>query len=150
QAMPVRAMCAASVAFFAAQGLTAARVVPASLQTGAIIALILVWSAAVVEPIVRFWLVARGLPAVQAWRLRSLSLGFGGLVAIRLFAITVGAVASSPAAQIAIQVIVLCIVPLLYISFSPPAWLRRQWRGSEEEGLRAFMQDLLLLREDRF
>jgi signal transduction histidine kinase/DNA-binding response OmpR family regulator len=143
------AMAAASVAFFGAEALVAARLAPASLETGAVIALVLVWSAAVVEAIVRFWLVARGLPAVQAWRLRSLSLGFGGLVAILLFAIAVGAVASTPAMQIAIQVIVLAIVPLLYISFSPPAWLRRQWRGSEEEGLRTFMQDLLLLREDR-
>jgi signal transduction histidine kinase/CheY-like chemotaxis protein len=145
----VVAMTAATVSFFAAEALAAARVAPMSLQTVAVIALILIWSAAVVEPIVRFWLVARGLPAVQAWRLRSLSLGFGGLVAILLFAITVGAVASSPAAQVAIQLIVLVIVPLLYISFSPPAWLRREWRASEEEGLRTFMQDLLLLHEDR-
>ncbi len=143
------AMASASVAYFAAQALSAARVAPAALQTGAVILLILIWSAAIVEPIVRFWLVSRGLPAVQAWRLRSLSLGFGGLVAILLFAITAGAVASSPAAQVAIQVIVLVIVPLLYISFSPPAWLRREWRASEEEGLRTFMQDLLLLHEDR-
>ncbi len=146
----VVAMAGASAAFFAAEGLTAARVVPTGVQTGAVIALILVWSAAVAEPIVRFWLVGRGLPAVQAWRLRSLSLGFGGLVAILLFAVTLGAVASNPAIQVAIQLIVLVIVPLLYISFSPPAWLRRQWRASEEEGLRTFMQDLLLLREDRF
>jgi signal transduction histidine kinase/CheY-like chemotaxis protein len=142
-------MTAATVSFFVAEALVAARVAPASLQTAVVIALILIWSAAVVEPIVRFWLAARGLPAVQAWRLRSLSLGFGGLVAILLFAITVGAAASSPAAQVAIQVTVLVIVPLLYISFSPPAWLRREWRASEEEGLRVFMQDLLLLNEDR-
>src|SRR5260370_13465371 len=38
------------------------------------VALVLVWSACVGEPIVRFWIVARNLPAVQAWRLRSLSL----------------------------------------------------------------------------
>jgi signal transduction histidine kinase/CheY-like chemotaxis protein len=37
------------------------------------------------------------------------------------------------------------IVPFLYASFAPPAWLRRQWRSSEEDGLRAFMQDMLLL-----
>jgi signal transduction histidine kinase/DNA-binding response OmpR family regulator len=145
----VVAMASASVVYFAAQALSAARLVPAPLQTVAVIALVLIWSAAIVEPIVRFWLVSRGMPAVQAWRLRSLSLGFGGLVAILLFAITVGAAASSPTAQVAIQVIVLVIVPLLFISFSPPAWLRREWRASEEEGLRIFMQDLLLLHEDR-
>src|SRR5229473_2589395 len=112
-------------------------------------AFILVWSAIVIEPIFRFWLVARGLPAVQAWRLRSLSLGFAGIVAILLIAVGAGTAASNGAVQLAIQLIVLAIVPLLYVSFAPPAWLRREWRASEEEGLRVFMQDLLLLHEGR-
>jgi signal transduction histidine kinase/CheY-like chemotaxis protein len=111
------------------------------------IALVAVWSAAVGEPIVRFWLVARELPAVQAWRLRALSLGFAGLVAVLLVAVAAGA-STSNSVQIGIQLVVISIVPLLYISFSPPAWLRREWRASEEEGLRAFLQDLLLLREE--
>src|SRR4029077_877729 len=106
------------------------------------------WAATVLEPIVRFWLVARDLPAVQAWRLRSLSFGFGGLVAILILAVAAGAFASNPTFQVLIQLLVLPIVPLLYVSFSPPAWLRRQWRSSEEEGLRAFMQDMLLLSEE--
>ncbi len=145
----VVAMAGGSLVFLAAQYLATSDTARASLLTAAGIALVLIWSAAVVEPIVRFWLVARGLPAVQAWRLRSLSLGFAGLVAILLFAVGAGAAASSQLVQIAIQVVVLFIVPLLYVSFSPPAWLRREWRASEEEGLRAFMQDLLLLHEDR-
>jgi len=119
------------------------------LMTAATIALIGVWSASVVEPIVRFWLVAGALPAVQAWRLRFLSLGFGGIVVILLFALGARSAASVPQVQIAIQVLVLIIVPMLYVSFSPPAWLRREWRASEEDGLREFMQDLLLLRQDR-
>jgi signal transduction histidine kinase/CheY-like chemotaxis protein len=119
------------------------------LMTSATIGLILAWSAAVVEPIVRFWLVAGGLPAVQAWRLRFLSLGFGGIVVILLFAIGARSAASVPQVQIAIQVLVLIIVPMLYVSFSPPSWLRREWRASEEDGLREFMQDLLLLRQNR-
>jgi signal transduction histidine kinase/DNA-binding response OmpR family regulator len=110
--------------------------------------LIFVWCAAVGEPIVRFWLVARDLPAVQAWRLRSLSLGFGGLVAILLFAISVGIFSHSPLVQVVVELVVIAIVPLLYASFSPPAWLRREWRASEEEGLRAFTEQLLL-NEDR-
>src|SRR5712692_10996593 len=129
--------------------LSLAGAIPTSIETGAAIGLVLVWSAIVVEPIVRFWLVARTLPAVQAWRLRSLSLGFAGLVLVLLFAVGAGAAASNPAVQLAIQVVVLAIVPLLYVSFAPPAWLRREWRASEEEGLRAFMQDLLLLHESR-
>jgi signal transduction histidine kinase/CheY-like chemotaxis protein len=101
-----------------------------------------------VEPIIRFWLVARDLPAVQAWRLRSLSIGFGGLVALLLVAIGSLAFKSNPLFEFLIQLSVLLIVPLLYVSFSPPSWLRRQWRSSEEEGLRVFMQDKLLAGED--
>lgn len=147
-AAAVAAILVASAGYLGVQGLVATHKAPLSLQTGAAIVLILVWSATIMEPIVRFWLVARDLPAVQAWRLRSLSLGFGGLVAVLLFAIGSLAFTSNPLVQILIQLSVLLIVPLLYISFSPPSWLRRQWRSSEEEGLRAFMQDLLLLGED--
>jgi signal transduction histidine kinase/DNA-binding response OmpR family regulator len=139
-------MGAAVVSIFVAQRVAAVGSAP---LTAAGIALVLSWSAAVVEPIVRFWLVARGLPAVQAWRLRSLSLGFAGIVAILAFAVISGAAIRSQAVQVAIQLVVLLIVPLLYVSFAPPAWLRREWRASEEEGLRAFMQDLLLLHSDR-
>jgi len=120
-------------------------------QTWAALALLIVWSAVVVEPIVRFWLVARGLPAVQAWRLRSLSLGFAAFVAVLVFAVIAVAAGGSnvaPGVQLAIQVLVLAIIPLLYVSFAPPSWLRREWRAGEEEGLRAFMEDLLLS-EDR-
>jgi signal transduction histidine kinase/DNA-binding response OmpR family regulator len=143
-AVAVVAVAAASGLFLAAQYLAGPRYALA-----AAIVLVLVWSALVIEPIVRFWLVARALPAVQAWRLRSLSLGFAGIVAILLFAVGAGAAASNLVAQVAIQLVVLAIVPLLYVSFAPPAWLRREWRASEEEGLRAFMQDTLLLKESR-
>jgi len=149
RAAAVVAVAAASGSFLAARYLVAASGMPVAVETAAVIALVLVWSAIVIEPIVRFWLVSRDLQAVQAWRLRSLSLGFAGLVAIILFAIAAGAAASNQAVQLAIQVVVIAIVPLLYVSFSPPAWLRREWRASEEDGLRAFMQDTLLLRDDR-
>src|SRR5207244_1016524 len=99
-------------------------------------------------PIARFWLVARNLPAVQAWRLRSLSIGFGGLVGILLFAISIGFLVREPIIQVVFELAALAIVPLLYASFAPPTWLRRQWRAPEEEGLRAFMEDLLV-NEDR-
>jgi signal transduction histidine kinase/DNA-binding response OmpR family regulator len=131
-----------------AQALVAGKIAPAGVLTGAGILLIAVWFATIIEPTVRFWLVARDLPAVQAWRLRSLSFGFGGLVAIVVIAVGSLAFKSSPLLQLLIQLSVLLIVPLLYVSFSPPAWLRRQWRSSEEEGLRLFMQETLLLGED--
>ena len=142
------AIVLATAAELAAQGLAAAGVAPANLATGVAVILLLVWAGVIVEPIIRFWLVARGLPAVQAWRLRSLSFGLGGIVLVLLIAIGSLAFRSNPLLQLLILFGELLIVPLLYVSFSPPAWLRRQWRASEEEGLRAFMQDTLLLGED--
>ncbi len=145
----VVAMAGGIAVFLVARLVSAVSGVSTQLETLAGLVIVLVWAATVLEPIVRFWLVARRLPAVQAWRLRSLSLGFAGLVGILLFAIGAGAATSNQAVQLVIQVVVLAIVPLLYVSFSPPAWLRREWRASEEEGLRVFMEDLLLLEEDQ-
>ena len=130
--------------YFVAQVLAAQHVISSGIQTAAALLLVVVWMATILEPIVRFWLVARHLPPVQAWRLRSLAFGFGGLVAVLIFAIGAGAFASNELIQLVIQLCILLIVPLLYVSFSPPAWLRRQWRSSEEEGLRAFMEEQLL------
>ncbi|HEV3103356.1 MAG TPA: response regulator [Candidatus Dormibacteraeota bacterium] len=143
-ALAVIALGGGCVFFLVAQGLVGLHAVPIGVETAAGLVLIVAWVAAIVEPIVRFWLVARYLPAVQAWRLRSLSFGFGGLVVVLIFALGASAFGSNPAFQIVIQIAVLPIVPLLYVSFSPPSWLRRQWRSSEEEGLRAFMQDHLV------
>ena len=151
-AVAVVSVAAAGGGYLAAHYLAQAKAIPPGVPTAAGFALIVVWSAIVVEPIIRFWLVARTLPAVQAWRLRSLSLGFAGLVLILLLAVGAAGAGDStanPTVQLAIQVVVLAIVPLLYVSFAPPSWLRREWRSSEEEGLRAFMQDLLLLHENR-
>src|SRR5205814_9135498 len=134
------ALTSASVFPLAAQATAA----PQWVLIASLVFLIVVWCACVGEPTVRFWLVARGLPAVQAWRLRSLSLGFGGLVVVLLLAVSIGVFVRQVAVQVAIEFAVLAIVPLLYASFSPPAWLRRQWRAEEEEGLRAFMEELLL------
>src|SRR5438128_5724025 len=143
-AAAITSLAAASFLLLIAQTITSSR---AALTAIAVI-WVLIWCACVGEPIARFWLVARNLPAVQAWRLRSLSLGFGGLVVVLLFAISVGFLVKEPAVQVLIELAVLAIVPLLYASFSPPTWLRRQWRASEEEGMRAFMEELLMS-EDR-
>ena len=136
----VVSLAAASGFLLAAQALAASKTV----VFAAVIVLVVAWSACVGEPIVRFWRVSRTLPAVQAWRLRSLSLGFGGFVAILLFAVAVGSLARQPIVQVVFELVVLAIVPLLYASFSPPSWLRRQWRAEEEEGLRTFMEELLV------
>jgi len=137
-------LVAASVLMFGAVAFSLSRT---SITVIAVV-FVLIWSACVGEPAVRFWLAARKLPPVQAWRLRSLSLGFGGLVVVLLFAISIGLLVRQPVIQVLIELVVLAIIPLLYASFSPPSWLRRQWRAEEEEGLRGFMEDLLVS-EDR-
>ena len=137
------ALVATVVAYLVAMALSA----PTTVLLWIAVALIVAWAGTVIEPIVRFWLVARGLPKVQAWRLRSLSLGFAGLVGILLFVLILAGAritTTNASIQLALQLVVLAIVPLLYVSFAPPAWLRREWRVSEEEGLRAFMESLLV------
>src|SRR5256884_3715937 len=67
----IASLAAASVTLLAAQALTANRAVVLAIA----VAWILVWCVCVGEPIVRFWLVARRPPAVQARRPRRLSLG---------------------------------------------------------------------------
>jgi signal transduction histidine kinase/DNA-binding response OmpR family regulator len=136
----IASLVAASVLYFAASAFGASK----PLLTGIAIGWILVWCVCVGEPTARFWLVARDLPAVQAWRLRSLSLGFGGLVVVLLFAVSVGLLVRQPIIQVVIELVALAIIPLLYASFAPPAWLRRQWRAEEEDGIRAFMEQLLV------
>ena len=126
--------------------IVAALVLPRNpvLLTIATLGLVLVWSACVGEPTVRFWLVSNRLPAVQRGRLRSLSLAFGGIVVLLLFALSIGSLARQPAVQIAVELFVLLIVPLLYASLAPPIWLRRQWRAEEDESMRGFMEELLV------
>jgi len=137
------ALAATVVAYLVAMALSARTSVLLWIAVGLIVA----WAGTVIEPIIRFWLVARGLPKVQAWRLRSLSLGFAGLLGVLLFALVLAGAritTTNAPTQLALQLVVLAIVPLLYVSFAPPAWLRREWRVSEEEGLRAFMESILV------
>ena len=136
----IASLAAASVLIVAVLALPSNR----ALLTVATFGFVLVWSACVGEPIFRFWVVSNRLPAVQRWRLRSLSLGFGGIVAILLFAIGIGSLGRQPVAQVIVELLILAIIPLLYASFAPPSWLRRQWRSGEEEALRAFMEELLV------
>ena len=139
-AVALGSLAAASVFIIAAMAAAA----PKEWLLGITIGWLAIWGLCVAEPIVRFWLVARELPSVQAWRLRSLSLGFGGLLAILVVAISAGLLIRLPVVQVVIQVTALAIVPLLYASFAPPSWLRRQWRAEEEANLRAFMEQLLI------
>jgi signal transduction histidine kinase len=117
-------------------------------QAIVLVAIIVTWVFCLAEPIVRFWLASEDRPRVERARLRALSLGYLGLLA----AIVVGTVAGSSTRQsttLAIDLVMLAIVPLLYIAFFPPVWLRRFWRQPEEDEFRHAMHDLLMYSPDR-
>lgn len=118
------------------------------LFTLGVLAIVIPWIACAGEPVVRFWIAARRRPAVQRARLRSLSAGLAGLVLILIVTGVTGG-QSTPEVSLAIQLVALAVVPLLYVGFAPPAWLRRLWRDPEEQQLRAAVQDLLLFSPDR-
>jgi signal transduction histidine kinase len=111
--------------------------------------LTLAWVLFTLEPIVRFWLASRDLPSVQKARMRALSFGFAGLIAILVFDVFGGSAGQSPAAIISTQLIALAMVPVIYVSFAPPAFVRGVWRMGERAELRAAIQDLLIFSPTR-
>ena len=117
--------------------------------TAAAFELIFAWVVFTGEPIVRFWLASRNLPNVQKARMRALSFGFAGLIAILVFDVFGGSAVQSPTAIIATQLIALAMVPVIYASFAPPSFLRGLWRMGEAAELRAAIQDLLIFSATR-
>jgi signal transduction histidine kinase len=117
--------------------------------TAAAFELIAAWVVFVGEPIVRFWLASRNLPSVQKARMRALSFGFAGLIAILVFDVFGGTAVQSPAGIIATQLVALAMVPVIYVSFAPPAILRGVWRMREAAELRAAILDLLMFSPTR-
>jgi signal transduction histidine kinase len=117
------------------------------LQMIALIAVLVVWSLCILEPIVRFWQSAKGRHSVEAARLRALSGGYAGI----LLVVIIGTIGSGvgPSWTLLTDVITLAVVPILYLSFAPPAWLRRMWREPEEGQFRSGLHDLLLYSPDR-
>ena len=116
-------------------------------QTLVLVAIVGLWSFCLLEPIVTFWLSARGRPAVERARLRSLSLGNAGLLAVVIIGTIAGSLGSWM--TLAVDLLALAIVPLLYVAFFPPVWLRRIWRQPEEDEFRHALHDLLLYSKDR-
>src|SRR2546423_2929420 len=116
-------------------------------QTLVVVAIVGIWSYCVLEPIVTFWLASRGRPAVEKARLRTLSTGYSGL----LFVIVVGTIAGalSPVVSLLLDLVALAIVPVLYVAFFPPAFIRRIWRQPEEDQFRHALHALLLYSDDR-
>ena len=111
------------------------------------VAIVGLWSFCILGPIVTFWLAARGRPAVEQARLRAISIGYAGL----LLVVITGTVAGSVGNWITLplDLLALAIVPILYVAFFPPVWLRRIWRQPEEDQLRHALHDLLLYSPDR-
>lgn len=117
------------------------------LQSLAIIAVLAVWAYCLLEPTATFWLAAQGRPAVEKARLRAISLGWLGLLALIVFGTVAGSF--NPVVTLITDMAALAIVPLLYVAFFPPVWLRRFWRQPDEDQLRLALHDLLLYSPDR-
>jgi signal transduction histidine kinase len=118
-----------------------------ALQFVALAAVLLAWVLCILEPAVRFWLAAAERRAVEAARLRALSAGYAGILLVVIMG-TLGA-GLGAAWTLLTDLIALAVVPVLYVSFAPPAWLRRVWRQPEEDQFRSALHDLLTYSPDR-
>lgn len=142
-------LVAVAVVFIVANGDSSSGTPQTSAQAIATLILVGAWSACVAEPIVRFWIASGDRPAVQRGRLRALSFGYTALVAIFLFAGLASGASRQPLAQFATQIVALAAAPLLYVAFSPPRWLRREWMYPEEQAYRDAVRELLLFSPTR-
>lgn len=120
-----------------------------TLQTFALAAILATWGICVVEPIVTLWLASLGRPAVEGARMRALSLGYAGLVAVIMVGTLAGSLVRNQAVELVLDLVTLAIVPTLFFSFFPPTWLRRLWSQPEEEELRQGLHSLLTFSPDR-
>jgi signal transduction histidine kinase len=120
-----------------------------ALQAAVTVAVLLTWALCVLEPTLRMWRASLGRPAVERARLRAVSLGYAALVAEVLAVSLAGAAARNQAFTLVTSLVTLAIVPLLYVSFLPPSWLRWLWRQPEEDEFRKSLHDLLLYSPDR-
>jgi signal transduction histidine kinase len=118
-----------------------------AMQTLVLATIVGLWVFCILEPLVTFWVAARGRPAVEKARLRAISIGYTGL----LMVIVVGTLAGSlnGLATVLIDLVALAIVPVLYVAFFPPVWLRRIWRQPEEDAFRHALHELLMYSPDR-
>jgi signal transduction histidine kinase len=117
------------------------------LQALALAATIGIWAFCILEPIVTFWMASRGRPAIEKARLRALSAGYTALMVVVIFGTLAGSLSDGLA--LLVDVLALAVVPILYVAFFPPVWLRRIWRQPEEDQFRHALHDLLLYSPDR-
>jgi len=118
-------------------------------QTIALFVALVTWGLCIFEPILRLWIASIHRPAVESARLRALSLGYAALLAEVVVGTFGGSLAHDPYYALATAVLTLAIVPLLYVSFWPPDWLRWAWRQPEEDAFRSALHELLLYSPDR-
>jgi signal transduction histidine kinase len=118
-----------------------------ALQSIALGAVLLAWGFCILEPTMRFWFAAGGRRAVEAARLRALSLGYAGVLLVVVSGTLGGAWGRT--GTLVTDLVTLAVIPILYFSFAPPAWLRRFWREPEEDQFRSALHDLLLYSPDR-
>jgi len=117
------------------------------LQTLSLVATVAVWAFCILEPILTFWVAGHDRPAVEKARLRAISVGYAGLFLVVILGLLAGAL--NARVSLAIDILALATVPVLYVAFFPPAWLRRIWRQPEEDQFRHALHDLLLYSPDR-
>jgi signal transduction histidine kinase len=117
------------------------------LQSLVLVATIGIWAFCILEPTITIWMSARGRPSVEQARLRAISIGYAGLLVV----IVVGTIAGTfnNFLSLVLSLAGLAVVPVLYVAFFPPAWLRRIWRQPEEDQFRHALHDLLLYSPDR-
>src|SRR4030081_3117833 len=117
------------------------------LQSVALMLVVAVWAACILEPMIRFWVEARQRRAVEAATLRALTAGYAGILTV----VIIGALGRGLGQvwTVLTDLITLAVVPVLWVSFAPPAWLRRVWRQPEEDEFRSALHDLLVHSPDR-
>lgn len=113
----------------------------------ALLIVLAVWAAMVIEPIIQFWRASGKRPTVQRARLRSLAAGYAGIILILVVGLSFGS-DSSDSVTLGLQIAALALIPILAAAIAPPSWLRRFWRAPEEEALRA-SRDLVMYAPDR-
>ncbi|GAC1504594.1 MAG: hypothetical protein NVS1B3_01570 [Candidatus Dormibacteraceae bacterium] len=117
------------------------------LQLIALTAVLVAWVLCILEPLVRFWFAALGRHAVEAARLRALSLGSASILLVVMFGMFGPSLGVG--GPVTTSLVTLAAIPILWVSFAPPAWLRRFWRQPEEDQFRSALHDLLLYSPDR-
>jgi signal transduction histidine kinase len=118
-----------------------------ALQTLDVVAIVGLWAYCILEPIVTFWRASMDRPAVEKARLRALSIGYAGLLLVVIVGTIAGSLSELLSALVSLGA--LATVPILYVAFFPPTWVRRIWRQPEEDQYRRAWHDLLLYSPDR-